>query len=194
MIATVPRSQIERDVARILEHTGTPPSRRRPALLVLAGLPGAGKTSIASELRRRTGAAVLESDAIRSLLAPARRYTQAEHRRVFAAIHASIERLLSNGAPVIVDATNLAQREREPLYELAGRCGAKLIVAHVTAPDDVIRARLARRPDESTHSEADIRIYEEMQWRYEPIRRPHREIDTSGEIEPALRALAKEME
>ncbi len=194
MIATLAGTQRERDVARILESIGTPTAKTaRPALLVLVGLPATGKTHLASELSRRTGAVVLESDAIRSLLFQQRRYTRWESRRLFAAIHAAIDALLSDGASVILDATNLAEAERRPLYALAEQRDAKLVLAHVTAPRDVARERLARRAGEDSHSEADVAVYQRMQSRSEAIARPHHVIDTSAENEPALRALAKEM-
>ncbi len=194
MIATVARTQLERDVARILSSVQPSTAKTaRPALLVLVGLPATGKTRIARELQRRTGAVVLESDAVRRLLFRQRRYTPWESRRLFGAIHASIDALLSDGVPVILDATNLAEAERSPLYAMAGRRNARLVIARVTAPSDVARERLTRRAAAETHSEADLRIYERMQSRSEEIRRPHHVIDTSGEIEPALRALAKEM-
>jgi predicted kinase len=194
MITIVARTRLERDVARILEGVEPAPLKaRRPALLVLVGLPATGKTRIASELRRRTGAVVLESDAIRSLLVRQRRYTPPENRRLFAAIHGAIDALLADGVSVILDATNVAEVERKPLYAMAGQRDAKLILVHVTAPDGVARERLERRRNEKSQSEADLRVYERMQSRVEEVRRPHHVIDTSGEIEPALRALAKEM-
>jgi len=193
MITGVARTQLQRDVARILKGV-EPATAARPALLMLAGLPATGKTRVASELGRRTGAVVLESDAIRRLLFRERHYTRAENRRLFAAIHAAIDALLARRASVIVDATNLAERERTPLYEMAERNGAHVILAHVTAPNDIVRERLERRSaGEPSHSEADLAVYERMQPRVEQIRRPHHVIDTSENIEPALDALTKEM-
>jgi len=193
MIATVANTELSRDVARILASVEPSTTPARPALLVLVGLPATGKTHIASELRARTGAVVLESDTIRSLLFRRRTYRPSESRRLFAAVHAAIDALLAEGRPVILDATNVAERERRPLYATAERCHAKLVLVHVTAPDGVARERLDRRRNEESHSQADRRVYERMQSRIEEIRWPHHVIDTSGEIEPALRDLEKEM-
>lgn len=193
MITGVARTLRQRDVARILKGV-EPATAARLALLMLAGLPATGKTHLASELGRRTGAVVLESDAIRRLLFRERHYTRGENRRLFAAINASVEALLLAGRSVIFDATNLAERERTPLYEIAERNGAQLILAHVTAPNDIVRERLERRSaGEPSHSEADLRVYQRMQARVEEIRQPHHVIDTSENLEPALHALTKEM-
>jgi hypothetical protein len=192
MIAPVAGTRLNQDVTRVLS-TVTPAGSTKPALVVLAGLPGVGKTHVASRLRERTSAPVLESDAVRLLLSPERRYTRSEHRRVFAALHGAADALLTGNSPAIVDATNLSEREREPLYELAERHRARLLIVLVTAPDSVARDRLEQRTMGASNSEADAQIYEEMQWRLEEIRRPHHVIDTSGEIEPAVDTLAKEM-
>lgn len=194
MTAIVASTQLERDVVRILGSLEPPTVKTaQRALLVLVGLPATGKTHIATELQRRTGAVLLESDAVRGLLFRQRRYTRSESRRLFGAIHAAIDALLSDGVPVILDATNVAEAERRPLYALAEQRNAKLILARVTAPSDVARERLARRAGEETHSEADMRVYERMLSRNEEIRRPHHVIDTSKEIEPALATIVREM-
>ncbi len=186
---------LEQDVARILTEVRSYASRRkRPALTVLVGLPASGKSRVAEELRAHTGAVVLESDDLRRLLFPQRRYSAEESRRLFTAVHAATEELLTEGVSVILDATNLAEAERAPLYDIATRQGATLVLVQVTAPAPVVRRRLARRDVTGvSRSEADVRVYERMRSREEEIQRPHHVVDTSHEIEPVLAAIAKEM-
>lgn len=183
------------DVERILaEVEGYASRRKRPALVVLVGLPASGKSRVAEGLRSRTGAVVLESDALRRLLFRRRTYSAAESQRLFAAIHAATERLLAEGASVVLDATNLAEAERAPLYEIAERQGAKLLLVLVTVPDRLVRGRLARRAaSRLSRSEADLRVYRRMRERLEPMQRPYYTVDTSQEIEPMLAELTKEM-
>jgi len=196
MIATQsPLAARQRDVASILQHAGPhAPRRKRPALAVLVGLPASGKSRIAEELRSRTGAAVLESDELRRLLFTRRTYSPQESQRLFAAVHAAIEQLLAARVSVILDATNLAEAERAPLYEIAERQGARLVLANVTAPERIVRRRLARRDTAGvSRSEADLRVYERMRSRVEAIAQPHHVVDTSQEIDSVLAAIAKEM-
>ncbi len=183
------------DVDRILAAVGLHASRRkRPALVVLVGLPGSGKSRVAEELRARTGAVVLESDDLRRLLFPRRTYSAEESRRLFAAIHQATDQLLSKGVSVVSDATNLEERERMPLYEMAGRRRARLVLVHVTAPGSVIRRRLVRRDAAGiSRSEADVRVYERMRSRFEEVQQEHHLVDTSRDIQPALARIAKEM-
>jgi hypothetical protein len=190
------------DIARILAAVRAGASRRqrprptggRAALTVLVGLPASGKSRVAEELRRRTGALVLESDALRRLLFPRRSYSAAESQRLFAAIHGVIDELLAEGAAVVLDATNLTEAERAPLYQIAERCDAKLILVQVTAPRALARRRMARREATGVGlSEADLQVYERMRSQIEEVQRRHHVVDTSQDIEPALAAIAKEM-
>ena len=183
------------DVVRILEHV-RPHALRRPraALAVLVGLPGSGKSRLAEALRARTGACVLESDALRALLFRRPTFDAEESRRLFEAIHQAIDELLGEGASVILDATNLAEEEREPLYDIAERRDARLLLVLTTAPDALIRLRLREREETGAgRSQANARVYERMRKRVEEIQRPFRLVDTSEEIGPAVAAIAKEM-
>jgi predicted kinase len=180
---------------RFLQALGPlPPSRPNPALVVISGLPGTGKSQFARELERRTGAIVLESDALRRLLVEKPSYSWQESQRLFAAIHAVAERLLCEGVPIILDATNLAEAHRRPLYAIAAKCGARLLLVEVTAPAEVARTRLAERAaaGEST-SDADVEVYERMLPAREKIRREHFVVDTSKPYERLLSAIAREM-
>lgn len=178
---------------RFLQSLGPlPTARPNPALIVISGLPGTGKTAVARELQRRTGAVVLESDALRRLLVERPSYSWQESRRLFRAIHAVAERLLSEGIPVILDATNLAEAHRLPLYNVAERCGARVLVVEVTAPAQVVRSRLVERAAGGIASAADIAIYERMAAAREEIPERHFVIDTSKPYERLLRMIARE--
>jgi len=181
---------------RFLQAVGPlPQPRPNAALVVISGLPGTGKSQFARELQRRTGALVLESDALRRLLVEKPSYSWQESRRLFAAIHAVAERLLCEGVPVILDATNLAEAYRRPLYDIAAKCGARLLLVEVTAPAEVARTRLAERVAAGgSASDADVEVYERMLPAREEIRREHFIVDTSKPYEGALRTIAREME
>lgn len=168
----------------------------RPALLLLCGLPGSGKSYFAAALAQRIPLVILSSDRLRKLLIPRPRYSRGEHRRVFAAAHLLLAQLLASGYPVVFDATNRTARARQPLYELAERAGAQLLIVEFTAPEEVIRQRLARRADGAApagypdYSDADWRIYCQMRQGGDPIDRPHYRVDSSGDITPVLAEIA----
>ena len=183
------------DVERVLLSLGPlPAAQPRPALVLVAGLPGTGKSGFARELKLRTGAAVLESDALRRLLFERPTYSWMESRRVFAALHAAVERLLDGAISCIVDATNVAQAYRQPLYDIAEKRGAKLIIVEVTAPEEVVTGRLSERAAALERmSDADVAVYERMRPKWEPIGREHHVVDTSKRTDEAADAVAREM-
>jgi predicted kinase len=145
----------------------------RPALVLVMGLPGVGKSHCARLLCGRLGAAHVASDELRTRLFIAPSYADEENRAVFAAATALVESLLAEGHRVVVDATNLVARNRAGTIAAARRRAVPVTYVRVTAPDDDTRARLGARrahraPDD--HSEADEPIYERM--RAQPFEPP----------------------
>lgn len=161
-----------------------------PRLLMLAGLPGAGKSAFAREVSDRCPFLTLESDRLRKSLVPQPQYTPGEHRRVFRACHRLLDEFLGLGYPLLFDATNLTERNRRPVYAIAQKRGAPLTVAVVTAPSEIVRQRLLDREaglDTETWSDAGWDIYSRMVQAWEPVTRPHIKVDTAKDIGPALR-------
>ncbi len=154
------------------------------ALVLLSGLPGAGKTTFAAQLAARLDACVLESDRVRLELFPKRRYTRGESGEVFATVRERAEEALEQGRHVIIDATNLRQRERRGFWQLAERRGALVVGVRLTAQDAVLRERLSG-PREGA-SEADVRVYERMRGREEPFARPCVQVDSRYCVEASV--------
>ena len=137
----------------------------KPALILVMGLPGVGKSHCARLLCDRLGAAHVASDELRTRLFIAASYAEVENRAVFAAATALVDGLLGEGHRVVVDATNLIARNRAGTVAAARRRGVPVIYVRVTASDEDARARLASRRTgraPGDHSEADERIYERM--------------------------------
>lgn len=166
----------------------------RPALVMLCGLPGTGKSYFAAALARRAVVVVLSSDRIRKILVGKPRYSRGEHRRVFAAAHRLLEELLGVGYGVVFDATNRTERARQPLYAIAERAKARLVVLEFTVPEEVARQRLEGRAGGAAagaagyvdYSDADWRIYCQMRQGGEPLGRPHWQVDSTGDIGPVV--------
>lgn len=186
------------DVRRLEASLGDlPPPQRPPALVVVSGLPGSGKSHFTGELCRRHPLAHLDSDALRRALFPQPTHSAGESARLFAACHELLDRLLGRGVPAVLDATNLREIHRRPLYRIAEKHGARLLLVRVKAPPALIRRRLERRARAGNPwdaSAADVEVYERMRKTAEPLRRPHIAVDTSRDIEPALAAVLRELE
>jgi len=180
----------KRDADRLEASLGAlPKPMRRPALVVLIGLPGSGKSHFARALVKRYPAAVLDSDALRGVLYESPQHTVQEHARLFPAIEVLAHRLLGRGVPVVVDATNLKEANRKPLYRLAKEAGARLVIVRVRAPLGVVRERLAKRDaarDPLDRSTAGLLVLERMRCDYQRPRRSYFVVDTSKDSRHVL--------
>jgi len=153
-------------------------------LVLLSGLPGAGKTTFARRLAELLPADHYESDAVRFELAGKPTYAPAESAKVFATIERRASASLKAGHVTIVDATNLTQRDRKRFLRLARSIGLPLVAVMVVAPEDVIRARTGSPRD--GYSEATTEIYEQMKPRLQAFTVPAVVVDTRYPLEPSL--------
>lgn len=139
-------------------------------LMLITGLPGAGKTTLARALAERLGAVHLNSDLLRGELGLWGHYSPDDKARVYEALLGRARQALGAGQTVIIDSTFYRESIREPFRRLAAACGAPLRWVEVRAEEAVVRERLkAPRPD----SEADFAVYARIRDAYEPLEEPH---------------------
>lgn len=136
----------------------------RPALVLMHGVSGCGKTAVSQGLLGLWGAVRLRSDVERARTpqaagdgAPsaAGRYAASQVEAVYARLCALAEAALRAGQRVILDATFLDAAQRQAAIAIAERQGCPWAIVHVQAPLDVMRARIAARRGQGDASEAD---------------------------------------
>ncbi len=127
----------------------------KPSLVVLYGLMGSGKTSIARHLREEYGWHLLSTDAIRKQISgvgEATRvyvpyneglYSPEMNSTTYAEVCERAENLLLGGFNVVVDGAFKRQAERLPVIELAQRAGARLVFLRTTCK---VRSSTAASP------------------------------------------------
>jgi aminoglycoside phosphotransferase family enzyme/predicted kinase len=149
---------------------------RKPCLLLTAGLPGSGKTTLAQGLAGRAGFVVIRSDVVRKELAglsgqgpptgetpipPPQLgesfYTREWNERTYAECLRRAEQLLFEGKRVIVDATFREENQRRTFLEAAVRWGVPASMLLCRAEPATVRGRLARRQRDA--SDADWSVY-----------------------------------
>jgi uncharacterized protein len=129
----------------------------RVQLVVVGGLPGTGKTTLATAVGDELGWPVLRSDEIRKELvgldpgahAPARFregiYSPAATDATYDALLSDARVLLDRGVSVILDASFSTARHRDQAVDLAGAAVADLTEICCVLPADVAATRMARR-------------------------------------------------
>lgn len=190
------RRRREADVARLRhELVKQAPSTRAPALILLSGLPGTGKSHLAAALASRYGLLVLRSDEVRKALYPTPRYTRTENGRVYLTCYALVETLLADGHALVFDATNLLKRGRRRAQMVAHARGARFLTIVTTSPPDVVADRLRRRAagqSEAYSSDADWLVHERLAGTMEAISAASEGalvVDTSAGLGPAYDAV-----
>src|SRR5512136_2730871 len=108
-----------------------PEAMANPALIVVTGLPGTGKSYFCRKLSEKIDLVILESDNLRKLLFSTPSYSREESTQLFRACHGLVEELLRKGISVVLDATNLEEHNRERLYHIAEQSGARLIIVRM---------------------------------------------------------------
>ena len=153
-----------------------------PAIIVVCGLSGSGKSTVARALHHRFGFAVVSSDRTRKKLAaiPLERhaedaykagiYTDAITGSTYTAMIESARDLLKNATGVILDGTFQDPVHRKQALELAARRGVKILFVECQAGDAEIRRRLMERQRTSNDpSDATVEVYLRQRQDFVPL-------------------------
>ena len=160
-------------------------------LIVLSGLPGVGKTTIARELARTIGATHLRIDSIEQALRHAGIRVEGEGYRVAHAVAADNLRLRRT---VIADCVNPWPLTREEWRAVAARAGVRAVDVEIVCSDRAEhRRRVERRsPDISGHR---LPTWSEVEARdYRPWTEAHVVVDTARlDLQQAVRLIVEAM-
>ena len=151
-------------------------ARRAPALVV-CGVPGSGKSHVASALHTMTGAPVVSSDVVRKELAglaaderaPEAAYGAEPNERTYRELGRRAAEVMAVGAGVIVDATFRHRADREA-FAGGWQNASGMVYVQCLAPADVLRHRgAARELDPRRISDAGAGVVERERDRFDPL-------------------------
>lgn len=211
MAAEVPESERLRARDSALDYLAL--ARRylnpiEPAMVVVFGLAGTGKSTLARALSRRLGFDLISSDVIRKQLAgisPTSRagaeygsgiYRENFTRRTYLTMLAEAEARLRKSRGVILDATFRHADERRLVVEIAARAGIRVLFVECRVPAEVALARIAERERRDGEvSDANAAIYSRQVQDFEaPDEIPEESrlaVDTSADFDRAVAAVIR---
>jgi aminoglycoside phosphotransferase family enzyme/predicted kinase len=164
--------------------------RGRVRLVVVGGLPGTGKTTLAARVAQQEGWVHLSSDVTRKRLAglaPGGLYAPDATARTYRELLDQARALLADGESVVLDASFVAEQWREAARATARDTHADVVELQCRAPEHVAEARLVSRPAGPSDATAEVR--RAMSTRLAPWPEALR-IDTSGSVEESSRQVA----
>jgi aminoglycoside phosphotransferase family enzyme/predicted kinase len=145
------------------------PPANRPALVLVGGLPGAGKSTLARGLGARARFHVLRSDVLRKELAGVPEHQPATigyqqgiydagwTQRTYDELLRRAGAILAEGERVIVDASFRAEAHRRQFLSAARDWGVPALMLYCVANEPAVRQRLAQRRGDA--SDADWEVY-----------------------------------
>jgi predicted kinase len=144
-------------------------------IIVICGLPGVGKTTLAKDLAPLINAVIISSDKIRKELIPRPIYTKQEVKLVYDVMALLAKYLYKANINCIIDATFNKERSRAELKKKLMIPQEEIRIVECICPEDIIISRFKTRKND--YSDADLSIYKKMKKTYDPILEDHIVVD-----------------
>lgn len=159
------------------DETEQPALPRQPQCVVVCGLPGVGKTTVAEIVADYIDARHKRSDEIRHGLFVEPSYSAEETAMVYDELLSRCEAALSQGESIVLDATFRDAHQRDRVHLIAEKHGVPVEQLVVTADDATVQDRLS---DRDGLSDADFAVYEDLANEFDPVEHNAHYIDNSG--------------
>ena len=145
-------------------------------IIIICGLPGVGKSTLAKNLAPLINATILSSDKIRKELFYNPTYSPYERKLVYDVMIVLAKYLNEVGSNCILDATFNREDSRIEIRDRLHLNDKQFQIIECFCPEKEVISRLESRQDE--YSDATITIYQKMKKIYEPVKIKHIIVDT----------------
>jgi predicted kinase len=156
-------------------------------IIIICGLPGVGKSTLARHLAPVFDATILSSDKIRKELFSNPTYQPAELKTVYDVMIIIAKYLNDKKINCILDATFNRESSRIGIKEKLKLDNVNFHIIECSCPEDIAISRLESRKD--YYSDATISIYQKMKKIHEPVKTDHITVDTVLSPEENIRKI-----
>jgi len=158
-------------------------------LIIVTGLPGTGKTTIADALSKEIDAIVFSTDKIRKMIFEKPIYDKEDKRVVYDELFSQAQKYLSIGKNVILDGTFYTKLLREKAKEVGKPFCEKVYFVYCETPENILKERITKRKDK--YSDADYNVYLKMKKIFEKFEEDVIVVDTSNSVSDNISIIKK---
>lgn len=163
-------------------------------LIMMAGLPGSGKSTLSRALAQRCGGIILDKDSLRAALFPPEHIEYSRDQDDFCQqlMLATAEYLLSRDPKlrIFLDGRPFSRRyQRQQVAAAAIRLRAPLAIIECVCSDSTALARLRRDDQTGAHPAANrnANLYAQLKNEFEPFTEPRLAVDTDQPLAECVR-------
>jgi predicted kinase len=195
------RSRIRREIDRYMDLAyGYALQFTRPTLWIVCGLPASGKSTVSNELSRILDIKVFCSDLVRKELfglephdvmdLPFEKgiYSKGASSLTYGKLLLLAQEEIETGDSVILDATFSTPHQRGEALRLARDMDANIVFVECLSPVNLSKARLMKRRNGTSVSDARLQHFEQFKKRFEPLNEIPDEMHIPVSTEKSLEA------
>ena len=164
--------------------------------VIMAGLPGTGKTALAEAVAQRLHGVVLSKDRVRTALFPARAITYSSGQNDFcmSVVLMAAQRIAADRTVpfIFLDGRTFSRTYHvKQVVDAARLVGAGLSILHLYCPEEVALERIKKDQDKHVAKNRDPLLYFMVKSYFEPIRLAKLDVDTSRPLEECVEQCAE---
>lgn len=166
-------------------------AKHRTRLVIMAGLPGTGKTALAEALAQRLDGIVLSKDKVRAALFPpgAITYSSGQNDFCMSVLLMAAQRIGADHAVPFIFLDGRTFSRTHHVQQVAGAAamvGASLSVLHLYCPEELALERIKKDQGRHAAKNRDPLLYFLVKSYFEPITLPKLDVDTSRPLEECV--------
>lgn len=147
----------------------------KPAVVLVIGLPGSGKTTVASQIAKFLGFPLVTTEVVRVELLGIDRvdedqdFTVEELHQTYKVMSLITDFLLAGRTGVVVDGVFRSKAQRQNILDIAEKHQAPILCFQVTCEESVLLERIKARKAAGTVSPAGEVAYRKIASEFEPV-------------------------